>query len=102
MLLSLSKRLTNILRKVPKGVTRGIQLALAVTLAIAGGEMMQPEILIAIPLIIAGFLLLKNKFLPAAIFLILFGFVYAVMTGALSLSEITLGFSLPEHPVFYR
>jgi len=100
VLLSLSKRLTNILRKVPKGVTRGIQLALAVTLAIAGGEMMQPEILIAIPLIIAGFLLLKNKFLPAAIFLILFGFVYAVMTGALSLSEITLGFSLPELTLF--
>ena len=100
VLLSLSKRLTNLLRKVPKGVTRGIQLALAVTLAIAGGEMMQPDILIAIPLIVVGFLILKNKFLPAAIFFILFGFVYAVITGALSLSEITLGFSLPELTLF--
>jgi predicted benzoate:H+ symporter BenE len=100
VLLSFSKRLCSLLEKVPKGVTRGIQLGLAFMLALAGAKMIQSDFLIAIPLIVLAFLLLRNKFLPAAIFLILFGFIYAVATGNLSLNEITVGFSLPEFTLF--
>jgi predicted benzoate:H+ symporter BenE len=100
VLLSFSKRLTDLLEKVPKGVTRGIQLGLAFTLALAGAEMIHPDFLIAIPLMALAFLLLRNKFLPAAIFLILFGFIYAIATGNLSLSQINVGFSLPQFTLF--
>jgi predicted benzoate:H+ symporter BenE len=100
VLLSFSKRLSGLLKKVPKGVTRGIQLGLAFTLALAGAEMIQSDFLIAIPLIILAFLLLRNRFLPAAIFLILFGFIFAIATGNLSISEINVSFSLPEITLF--
>jgi predicted benzoate:H+ symporter BenE len=100
VLLSFSKRLSGLLKKVPKGVTRGIQLGLAFTLALAGAEMIQSDFLIAIPLIILAFLLLRNRFLPAAIFLILFGFIFAIATGNLSFSEINVSFSLPEITLF--
>lgn len=98
--LSFSKKLSGLLEKVPKAVTKGIQLGLAFTLALAGAEMIQSAFLFAIPLIIIAFLLLRNKYLPAAIFLIVFGFIYAVATGDLSLSEIQVGFSLPELSLF--
>jgi len=98
--LSFSKRLTGLLEKVPKGVIRGIQLGLAFTLAFAGAEMIHLDFLMAIPLIIVAFLLLRNKFLPAAIFLILFGFSYAIATRTLSLNQINVGFSLPELILF--
>ena len=98
--LSFSERLTDLLEKVPKGVTRGIQLGLAFTLALAGAEMIQPDFLIAIPLMIVAFLLLRNKFLPSAIFLIVFGFIYALFTGDLRMSQVTVGFSLPEITLF--
>jgi predicted benzoate:H+ symporter BenE len=92
VLLSFSKRLSGVLEKVPKGVTRGIQLGLAFTLALAGAEMIHPNVLIAVPLIVVAFLLLRNKFLPASIFLILFGFIYAIATGNLNLSQINVVF----------
>jgi predicted benzoate:H+ symporter BenE len=98
--LSFSKKLTGLLEKVPKGVTRGIQLGLAFTLALAGAKMIQPDFLIAIPLIIVAFLVLKNRFLPAAIFLIIFGFIYAIATGTLNLNQINVGFSFPELTLF--
>lgn len=100
MFLSFSKRLTGLLEKVPKGVVRGIQLGLAFTLAFAGAEMIHLDFLMAIPLIIVAFLLLRNRFLPAAIFLILFGFIYAIATGTFSLNQINVGFSLPELTLF--
>ena len=100
VVLSFSKRVSGLLQKVPKGVTRGIQLGLAFTLALAGAEMVQADFLIAIPLMILAFLLLRNKFLPAAIFLILFGFIYAVATGTLNINEVKIGFSLPELTLF--
>jgi predicted benzoate:H+ symporter BenE len=100
VVLALSKRLSALLEKIPKSVTRGIQLGLAFTLALAGAEMINPDFIIAIPLMIAAFLLLKNRFLPSSIFLIFFGFIYAVVTGALSLNQITVGFSLPQFTLF--
>ena len=62
--------------------------------------MVQPNLLMTIPLIIIAFLLLRNKFIPAAIFLILFGFIYAIVIGNLSLNEINIGFSLPQLSLF--
>ncbi len=98
--LSFSKRLTDMLEKVPKCVIRGIQLGLAFTLAFAGAEMIYLDLLIAIPLIIMAFLLLRNRFFPAAIFLILFGLIYSIATGTLSFNQINVGFSLPKLTLF--
>ena len=100
VLISASKKLSSVLEKVPKGVTRGIQLGLAFTLALAGAELIHPDIIIALPLLALGFLLLKNKFVPSAIFLVAFGFIFAVATGTLNLNQITLGFSMPELTLF--
>jgi predicted benzoate:H+ symporter BenE len=100
VVLSFSKRLTEFLAKIPKPVIRGIQLGLAFTLAIAGAEMTHPDYLIAIPLLALTFLLIKNRYLPAAVFLIGFGFVFATVMGPLDLNQITLGFSVPELTLF--
>jgi hypothetical protein len=40
--------------------------------------------------------LLQNKFLPSSIFLIFFGFLYSIVTGSLSINDITLSFSFPH------
>ncbi|MFA5365289.1 MAG: putative sulfate/molybdate transporter [Candidatus Bathyarchaeia archaeon] len=100
VVLSFSKRLTDTLAKIPKAVIRGIQLGLAFTLAIAGAEMMHPDYLIAIPLLGLTFLLIKNRYLPATVFLVGFGFIFATVMGTLNLNEVTLGFSVPELTLF--
>jgi predicted benzoate:H+ symporter BenE len=68
VLLAFSSRLSSLLNKVPRSVTRGIQLGLAFTLALAGAEMIHPNFLMAIPLIVVTFLLLRNEFFPASYF----------------------------------
>ncbi|MFQ6123036.1 MAG: putative sulfate/molybdate transporter [Candidatus Heimdallarchaeota archaeon] len=67
----------HILNKVPKCVIRGIQLGLAFILALAGAEMLKKDLYLAVPLLTIALLLLRNRFLPAAIFLIGVGFVIA-------------------------
>ena len=100
VLISFSTRLNNLLEKIPNSIVRGIQLGLTFTLAIAAAEMVNQNILLSAVLIIFAFLLLKNRFIPSSIFLVLFGFIYSVIMGGLSLSNVTIGFSLPNISLF--
>lgn len=86
--------------KVPKPVVRGIQLGLAISLALTGAELMKPELALSLLFLGLGYLMLKNKYLPGSIFLVLFGFIYSVYTGDLALSDIQLGVSLPSFHIF--
>jgi hypothetical protein len=100
IVLSMSKKISTILEKVPNCVVRGIQLGLAFSLALTGAEMMLQNLLFVIPLMIVAFILLKNRYIPSSIFLVLFGFIYAVAIGDLRLNEIVVSFSLPSLHVF--
>lgn len=96
VVLSLSQRLSDLLMKVPKPVVRGIQLGLAISLALTGAELMKSQLVLSLIFLGLGFLLLRNKFLPGSIFLVLFGFIYSIYLGKLDLSKIQLGVSLPS------
>ncbi len=100
ILLSLSNRLSDLLMKVPKPVVRGIQLGLAISLALTGAEMMKPQLALSLLFLGLGYLMLRNKYLPGSIFLVLFGFIYSIYTGELILSDIQLGISLPTLHIF--
>jgi hypothetical protein len=94
--LSLSQRLSDLLMKVPKPVVRGIQLGLAIMLALTGAELMKPQLVLSLIFLGLGFLMLRNRYLPGSIFLVLFGFIYSIFTGNLDLSSVRLGLSLPS------
>ena len=96
VVLSLSQRLSDLLMNVPKPVVRGIQLGLAMALALTGAELMKPQLILSLIFLGLGFLMLRNRYLPGSIFLVLFGFIYSVYTGTLELSSVKLGFSLPS------
>ena len=100
ILLSLSQRLSELLMKVPKPVVRGIQLGLAISLALTGGKLMEPQLPLALAFLFIGFLMLRNRYFPSSILLILFGFIYSIFTGKLDLSAIQLGISLPSFHLF--
>lgn len=94
--LSLSQRLSDLLMKVPKPVVRGIQLGLAISLALTGAELMKPQLTLSLIFLGLGFLMLRNRYMPGSIFLVLFGFVYSIYTGSLDLSSVKLGLSFPS------
>jgi len=96
VVLSLSQRLSDLLMRVPKPVVRGIQLGLAMSLALTGAELMKPQLTLSLIFLGLGFLMLNNRYLPGSIFLVLFGFIYSVYTGSLDLSSVSLGISLPS------
>jgi MFS superfamily sulfate permease-like transporter len=96
ILLSFSKRLSSMLEKVPNPVVRGIQLGLAFTLALTGAELINHNLAVSIILLITAFMLLKNKYLPSSVFLVLFGFLFALYNKTLALSDVSITFSLPE------
>jgi MFS superfamily sulfate permease-like transporter len=100
IVLTFSNRGRRLLQKIPLSVVRGIQLSLAFTLAFSGIGMMRQNILLASLSIIVALVLLRNRILPSSLFLIVFGFVYAMVYGSLNLNEIVLSFSLPSfHPL---
>jgi len=88
------------LEKVPNGVVRGIQLGLAFTLALAGAELINNDFAVSVVLLIAAFMLLKNRYLPSSVFLILFGFLFTLYNGNLALSDISIELSLPSLSFF--
>jgi len=98
--LSLSKGLSDLLMKVPKPVVRGIQLGLAMSLALTGAELMKPQLALSLIFLGLGFLMLRNRYLPGSVFLVLFGFIYSIYTGSLDPSSIKLGISLPSLHLF--
>jgi len=100
ILLSLSTRLSSYLEKVPNCVVKGVQLGLAFSLALAAAEMIETQLLLAVPIMAIAFILLKSRVLPSSIFLMLFGLLYALFTGDLDLSSIKIGLSVPELHLF--
>jgi len=100
ILLSQSTRLSSYLEKVPNCVVKGVQLGLAFSLALAAAEMIEPQLLLAVPIMAIAFFLLKSRVLPSSIFLMLFGLFYALITGDLDFYSIKIGLSLPELHIF--
>ena len=100
VLLSLSKRLSSMLESVPNSVVRGIQLGLAFTLALTGAELINQDLVISMALLLAGFLLLKSRYMPSSIFLVLFGILFALYSGNLALSDVSIGLLLPKLHLF--
>ena len=100
IVLASSKRVSRLLERVPNSVIRGIQLGLAFTLALSGAEMVSQNFLLAVPLMVVAFLLLRSRVLPSSIFLVLSGFVYAVGSGDLDLSAISVRLTLPSLHLF--
>jgi MFS superfamily sulfate permease-like transporter len=61
---------------------------------------MEPQLPLALAFLFIGFLMLRNRYFPSSILLILFGFIYSIFTGKLDLSAIQLGISLPSFHLF--
>jgi len=100
IILSLSSRLSDLLMRVPKPVVRGIQLGLAISLALTGADLMEPQLLIALPILFVGLFLLRNKYVPSSLFLVALGFLYSIFIGELDPTSIRLGISLPSIHTF--
>lgn len=100
IILSISNKLSDLLMKVPKPVVKGIQLGLAISLALTGAELMEQQLAMALLFLFIGFLMLRNKYLPSSILLILFGFIYSIITGRLDPKGIQVGISLPNLHTF--
>ncbi len=100
VVLSLSRRFNSLLRRVPKSIVRGIQLGLAFTLVLVGAELIAQNFLMSAILMVIALMLLRNKYLPSALFLVFFGFGYAIITGSLDIANITLSLSLPQLHIF--
>jgi hypothetical protein len=100
VVLSFSKKLSDLLMKVPKPVVRGIQLGLAISLALSGAELMKPQFILSLIVLGIGFLMLGNRYLPASIFLVLFGFIYSAYSGDIDFSSVKLGISFPSFHFF--
>lgn len=84
------------LSKVPKCVIRGIQLGLAFLLGLTGAEMLKTDLYLAIPFLTLALLLLRNRILPAALFLLGLGGLIAWLTGTLQLSTLKVTLTLPS------
>jgi predicted benzoate:H+ symporter BenE len=96
VILSLSQRLSDLLLSVPKSVVRGFQLGLAISLALTGSELMKEQLPLALFFLFLGLLMLRNRFIPSSIFLVLFGFLYSIYTGKLEVQDISFGFNIPS------
>jgi MFS superfamily sulfate permease-like transporter len=82
--------------KVPIPVVSGIQLGLSISLALTGAGLMEQQLAMALLFLFIGFLMLRNRYLPSSILLILFGFIYAIITGSLDPRGIQVGISIPS------
>jgi len=96
LFLGASKRICGLFEKIPKCVIKGIQLGLCIILSLKAIEFMRIDPLIAIVSIVIIFLLLKNKWLPSAIAVLIFGIIIAFLRNDLSLDMIQFGITLPK------
>jgi len=62
--------------------------------------MLKVNLYLATPLLASALLLLQNRIFPAAIFLVLLGFVIAWLEGTLPLSALTVTLNLPSFHTF--
>jgi predicted benzoate:H+ symporter BenE len=100
IILSISNTLSELLMRVPKPIVRGIQLGLAISLALTGAELMEQQLAMALFFLFIGLLMIRNKYLPSSILLILFGFIYSIITGRLDPRDIQIGISIPSFHTF--
>jgi len=94
LLLALSGLVERLVVLIPPGVVRGIQLALGVTLALAGLRMMSTWWVLGLVAVIIALLLRENRRLPAAIALVLLGLGVIAWQGQL-IEVLRFGFRLP-------
>jgi len=94
LLLALSGLIERIVALIPPAVVRGIQLALGVTLALAGLKMVSTGWVMGLVAIAIALLLRENRHLPAAIALVLLGLGVIVWQGQAG-EVFRFGFRLP-------
>lgn len=103
-ILGFSKKLNNIVKRVPITAVRGIQLGLAFILGWAGILLFIDDLLLGFLSIMIIVLLIKNKPIPSAIMLTFIGFLIILFSGNIALSDIKL--SLPifnfQFPTWYN
>ncbi len=93
-LLGFSKKLNNIVNKVPIITVRGIQLGLALILGWTGIVLFSENIYLGFISISIILILIKNKLIPSAIILTLGGILILFITGDIGISELEFGIPL--------
>lgn len=93
-LLGFSKKLNNIVKKVPIVTVRGIQLGLAFILGWTGILLFKENLLLGFVSIAIILILINNKPIPSAIILTLLGIILIIFTGSVRSSDIKLGLPL--------
>lgn len=96
LILGLSRRINEAVQKVPKSVTRGVQFGLCVILVLKAIEFMKADVLVALFSAVIIVSLLKNKWMPSAIAVLLFGVIVSVLRNDIGLSAPEFGFYLPK------
>ena len=96
LVLGTSKRINEIVQRIPKSVIRGIQAGLGLILILQAVEFMRLDILVALIAAVIIVSLLKNKWLPSAIAVLLFGVIVSVLKNDFHLSSLAFEFSLPK------
>jgi SulP family sulfate permease len=94
LVLAISGLIERLVALIPPGVVRGIQLALGVTLALAGLRMMSTWWVMGLVAVGVALLLRENRHLPAAIALVLLGLGVIVWRGQVG-EVFQFGFRLP-------
>jgi predicted benzoate:H+ symporter BenE len=95
LVLALSGLVERLVALIPHGVVRGVQLALGVTLALAGTRMMSTGWVLGLAAVVIALLLRENRHLPAALALMLLGLGVIVWQGQAG-EVFRLGFRLPS------
>ncbi len=90
-ILGLSKKLNNIVKRVPTVAVRGVQLGLALILGWAAIILLNDNLILGIISISIIILLIKVKKVPSAIILMFIGIFILFFTGVLTFSEIKFG-----------
>ncbi len=94
VLLGFSKKLNNIVNKVPTIAVRGIQLGLALILGWTGILLFSENPWFGIISILIIFILIKNKPIPSAIVLTFGGILIMLFTGSINITDLQFGLPL--------
>lgn len=96
LILGLSRRINDVVQRVPKCVIRGIQLGLCIILVLKAVEFIKVDILVALISALIIISLLRNRWMPAAIAVLIFGVLVSVIRKDIGLGALELSFSLPK------
>jgi len=96
LVLGVSRRINEIVLKIPKSIIRGIQLGLCFILCLKAGEFIASDILIALIASAIILSLLKNRRIPSAIAVLLFGIIVSIIKKDFNPTNLTFGLSLPK------